>query len=140
MCLQIKKYGLFFAWIIALIATLGSLFASEIQHFPVCILCWYQRICIYPLVILLGMAAYREDNRIVPYVLPFPVIGFCLATYQYLEQMIPGFAPIRVCTSEIPCDTIHFKIAGFVTLPLLSILASVLIIIFLWMAKNQKID
>lgn len=134
---MIKKYGLLFAWLIALISMLGSLFASEMLHMPVCVLCWYQRIALYPLVILLGMAAYREDKSMIIYALPFPVIGFFFSLYQYLEQMIPGFSPISFCTQAIPCDQIHFKIAGFITFPFLSMIACAMIFILLLFGKND---
>lgn len=118
---------LFFAWLIALIAMLSTLFASIVLHWPVCVLCWYQRIAIYPLVILLGIAAFQNDKHIVPYALPFPIIGFLLAMYQYAEQMIPGFAPIELCTQDLPCSAIHMQWFGFITLPLLSAIACVVI-------------
>src|SRR5438105_4210521 len=99
-----RRYGLFFAWLIALCAFIATLFASEVLHWPVCVLCWYQRICIYPLVILLGIAAFKNDNLIIPYALPFPILGFIFAAYQYCEQMIPGFAPINFCGQGISCS------------------------------------
>lgn|SRR3990167_4139806 len=126
-----RKYYLFFAWLIALIAMLATLFASEILKLPVCVLCWYQRICLYPLVVLLGTAAYRDDKNIILYATPFPVIGFFFALYQYLEQMIPNFSPISFCTQNISCSTIHFKWLGFITFPFLSMLACVFIFILL---------
>ncbi|MCX7125877.1 MAG: disulfide bond formation protein B [Gammaproteobacteria bacterium] len=122
---------LFLAWLIALIATLATLFASEVLHWPVCVLCWYQRIAIYPLVILLGIAAYKNEKMIIPYALPFPIIGFLFAVYQYCEQMIPGFAPISFCTQGVACSTIHLKLLGFITLPFLSAVSCVLIFILL---------
>src|SRR5438445_653716 len=127
MRLFIKKYGLLIAWLIALIAMLSTLFASEILRWPVCLLCWYQRIAIYPMVILLGMAAYKSETVIIPYVLPFPMIGFLFAVYQYLEQMIPGFAPIDFCTPTVPCDVTHIKLLGFITIPFLSAVACAII-------------
>ncbi len=133
-----SAYGLFLAWIIALVSMLSTLFASEILYWPVCILCWYQRIAIYPLVILLGIAAYRDEKIIISYTLPFPVIGFLFAVYQYCEQMIPNFEPIRLCTQTLPCNTIHLKLLGFITLPFLSGLACVLIFGCLYLARDVK--
>ncbi|EKD44979.1 MAG: disulfide bond formation protein B [uncultured bacterium] len=125
MCQILKKNALFAAWLIALIALLSTLFMQYFLNWPVCVLCWYQRIAIYPLVILLGIAAYRNDHGIVRYALPFCVLGFLFALYQYLEQMIPGFAPIAVCAQELSCSTIHFQWIKFITLPLLSMVACV---------------
>ncbi len=131
-----KKYGLFIAWLIALVAMIATLFAGEIMHWPICQLCWYQRICIYPLVILLGIAAFKNEKIITPYALPFPIIGFLFAGYQYLEQMIPGFSPIDFCTQDVPCSAIHLKLLGFITLPFLSMVSCVLIFLFLMLGRE----
>lgn len=133
-----KQLSLFIAWLIALIAMVATLYASEVLHWSVCPLCWYQRIALYPLVILLGIAAYRNDACIAPYALPFPVIGFFFAAYQYAEQMIPGFSPIAFCTQGIACNVIHLKLLGFVTLPFLSMIACVLIILCLYCVRRQR--
>ncbi|PIZ03752.1 MAG: disulfide bond formation protein B [Gammaproteobacteria bacterium CG_4_10_14_0_8_um_filter_38_16] len=138
MKLFFQKYGLFFAWLISLIALLATLFASEILSWPVCPLCWYQRIALYPLVILLGIAAFKDDCHIIPYALPFPMIGFFFAAYQYLEQMIPGFSPINFCKQGIVCSTIHLKLLGFITIPFLSMMACLIMILFLLLSKTDK--
>ncbi|ACJ20008.1 disulfide bond formation protein B [Coxiella burnetii] len=131
----LKNYSLYFAWLTALIATLGSLYLSLVRHIPVCDLCWYQRVCIYPLTILLGIAAYRTDRGVVKYALPLVVLGFLFSIYQYLQQMIPGFAPINLCGSTSPhCSEIHWEIFGFITLPFLGMLATLIMSFFLIMA------
>lgn len=119
---------LFFAWLIALIAMISTLFAQYVLQWPVCPLCWYQRICIYPLVILLGIAAFKNERVAIAYILPFPILGFLFAVYQYLEQMIPGFSPIDFCKQDISCATIHFKLLGFITLPFLSAISCAMIL------------
>ena len=135
-CKLSRHYSLYFAWLIALVATLVSLYFSEIVHWPVCHLCWYQRICIYPLVIILGIATYREDHRIATYAIPLAVIGLFFSAYQYAQQMIPAFAPIDFCGTTGPdCSHIHFKLWGFITFPFLSIVACVVIILLLIMAS-----
>lgn len=132
-----KNYGLLFAWLIALFAMLATLFAQYVMQWPVCPLCWYQRVAIYPLVILLGIAAYKNDRAIIPYALPFSAIGFLFAVYQYCEQMIPGFAPINFCKqSDISCSTIHFQLFGFLTLPFLSAVACLVIFILLLVSRE----
>lgn len=132
-----RYYGIYFAWLIALIATLVSLYFSVLQKIPVCDLCWYQRICIYPLVIILGIAAYREDRTISIYTLPLVIIGLLFSIYQYLEQMIPGFSPLHLCGMTDNCARIDWMIAGFVTIPFLSVLANLLIIFFLWISVRH---
>jgi disulfide bond formation protein DsbB len=131
-----KKYGLFLAWLVALFGLLLTQFADIALQWPVCHLCWYQRICIYPLVILLGIAAFKNEKVIIPYALPFPAMGFLFAAYQYLEQMIPGFSPIDLCTQAIPCSEIHFKWLGFITLPFLSMIGCALIFIFIERSRD----
>src|SRR3990167_11380255 len=110
------RYSLYFAWLIALIATLSSLYLSVIQGMSVCELCWYQRVCMYPLVIILGIATYREDKNIIQYVLPLVILGFLFSLYQYLEQMIPGFSHIALCGPSNECAQIDWSIGGFITL------------------------
>lgn len=90
--------------------------------------------------ILLGIAAFKNDKNIIPYALPFPIIGFLFATYQYLEQMIPGFEPIKFCTQGTACNTIHFKLLGFITIPFLSAAACILIFIFLICGQNDPLS
>ncbi|WP_423063828.1 disulfide bond formation protein B [Candidiatus Paracoxiella cheracis] len=134
-CKISRHYGLYFAWVIALIATMVSLYFSVVKEWPVCDLCWYQRICIYPLVIILGIAAFRENHGIVKYALPLAVLGFLFSLYQYLEQMVVGFAPISLCGVSGPdCSHIHFQWLGFITFPFLGALGSLAIIVFLVLA------
>lgn len=115
-----KKNALYFAWLLSLIGTLLSLFLSEMLHWPICALCWYQRICLYPLAIILGIACFRSDNKIAIYTLPLAMLGILFAGYQYLEQMIPGFSPIDVCGAGPNCSHIDWIWGGFMTLPLIS--------------------
>ena len=133
-----RQCFLFIAWVIALCALLGSLYLSEGMHFPVCHLCWYQRIALYPLVILLWIGAYKNDMHCVRYALPFPILGFIFAMYQYAEQMIPGFSPIALCTPDVPCNHIDFIFAGFITLPLLSAVACGLILGLLLLSRLKE--
>ncbi len=131
-----KKYTLYLAWLISLLGTLLSLFLSEILQWPICALCWYQRICLYPLAIILGIACFRDDNKISIYSLPLTVLGTLFALYQYLEQMIPGFAPINVCGSGPSCNHIDWMWGKFVTLPLISALGFIMISILLIMTRR----
>lgn len=137
-CRFTEKYGLYFAWLIALIALMVSLYASVMLQMPVCDLCWYQRICIYPLVVILGIAAYCSDVGIIKYAIPLAIIGALFALYQYLEQMIPGFAPIALCGVGGPdCSQIHFKWLGFITFPFVSLIGCLGIIFFLFSARHH---
>ena len=130
-----KKYALYFAWLFSITGMLLSLFLSEMLNWPICALCWYQRICLYPLVILLGMGCFRSDNGIAIYALPLTLLGVIFAGYQYLEQMIPGFAPIDVCGAGPSCSHVDWIWGGFLTLPLISAAGFMMIslcLIFAW--------
>ncbi len=119
--------GLYLAWVVALVATLGSLWFSEVRSFVPCTLCWYQRILMYPLVLLLGVAAWNRDAGIVRYTLPLTVLGTVVAGYHVLDQKIPGFGVAAACRSGVPCDLAYINWLGFVTIPVLSLTAFVLI-------------
>lgn len=125
-----RKYHLHIAWLIAVMSVVVTLSSSEFYNIPVCELCWYQRICIYPLALMLGVAAYKEDHRgIIKYALPLSILAFLFGLYHYLEQMLPGFAPVELCGVEtlMSCSLTHFKWLGFITYPFLSMSASLLI-------------
>lgn len=132
-----QQVCLLFAWLLALLSMVFSLYASEILLWPVCNLCWYQRICIYPLVIILAIGAYQNARDCIVYAMPFTVLGFLFALYQYAEQMIPGFQPIGFC-SAVSCSDVHFKWAGFVTMPLLSAVVCLLMFILLVFARTVR--
>src|SRR5260221_14414125 len=115
------KYVLYFSFAIALISTLGSLTFSEILHFPPCVLCWDQRILMYPLVFILGVGILRKEKRIHEYVLPFSILGLLISIYHNLlyYQMIPE--SLKPCIIGISCTTKFIEWFGFVTIPLLSL-------------------
>ncbi|WP_233498243.1 disulfide bond formation protein B [Meiothermus sp. QL-1] len=92
-----------FAWLVALVATLGSLYYSEVRNFIPCTLCWYQRIAMYPLALLLGLAVWRNDPGIRPYALSLSLLGLFWSSYHLLELWVPGLAP-SVCKGPIPCN------------------------------------
>lgn len=126
------------AWLVALIATIGSLFFSERMGFIPCTLCWYQRILMYPLVFLLGVAFYRNDKKIYVYALPLSIIGICVSSYHYALQKIPSLQEFSACTSGVPCSGQYINWFGFVTIPFLALLAFVMITVFmlgLWKKK-----
>jgi hypothetical protein len=103
-------------FVIALVATTGSLYYSEHAGFIPCQLCWYQRIIMYPLVIVLGVAALRKDKRAWMTVVPFVVLGAGVSTYHWLVERVPAFAETSSCGLEAPCTAPWFEKLGFVTL------------------------
>ena len=120
----ILLYG---AWFVALIATLGSLYFSEIKGFIPCELCWYQRIAMYPLVLILGIATFRNDAKVFIYVLPLSLLGGSISILHYLEQKVPGFGGIKPCVSGVPCSSEYINWFGFATIPFLALIAFILI-------------
>jgi disulfide bond formation protein DsbB len=125
---SIERNALYFAFVQAWIATLGSLYLSEVLHWRPCILCWYQRILMYPLIIILGVAILRKDKNVVFYVLPMTIFGAAIALYHYLLQMtpLPEIAPVS-CSAFGPCRETETLLLGFVTIPFLSLTAFLVI-------------
>ncbi len=119
--------SLSFSLIVASIATVGSLFLSEIAHFNPCKLCWYQRIFMYPIVIVAGVGLFTNE-KVEKYVLPLSIIGFLIATYHYLMQLFPN---LLECSEETAkCSTIQFASFGYITIPLMAATAFLMIILF----------
>ena len=117
----------FGAWLIAAVATLGALFMSEIMGFEPCVLCWYQRIFMFPLVVVLALGLFPFDPKVVRYALPLAVIGWLVAGFHWL--LTAGYIPetLTPCRQGIPCSTIQVEWFGFITIPLLSFLAFLVI-------------
>jgi disulfide bond formation protein DsbB len=104
------------AWIVAAVTTLGSLYYSEHAGFVPCELCWYQRIVMYPLVVVLGVAWLRRDAKVWMTALVFVVIGAPLSLYHWLVERVPAFAESSSCSITVPCTAPWFEKLGFVTL------------------------
>lgn len=123
----LSKNILYLAWIQALIATLGSLFYSEIKNYIPCILCWYQRILMYPLVIIIAVGILRKDKKVYQYVLPMSILGLLIAFYHILLQK--GILPeaIAPCTIGASCATKYTGYFGFITIPVMSFTAFLVI-------------
>ena len=133
-----RQWTLFFTWIIALSGLLIAQYTSDVLGLPVCHLCWYQRVCIYPLVIIIGIATFRNDGSIAAYTIPLTLLGVIFALLQYLEQMIPNFSPIVVCGQGPSCSTVHIKLLGFMTFPFFSLVACIVMTILLFIAHRNK--
>ena len=108
--------ALLVAWIVSLVTTAGSLYYSEHFHFIPCELCWYQRILMYPLVVVLGVGWFRRDKSVWITALPFVVIGAPVSLYHWLVERVPSLAESTSCSIEAPCSAPYFEKLGFVTL------------------------
>lgn len=115
------------AWTVALVATCGSLYFSEVIGFIPCTLCWYQRILMYPLSLLLGVAVVKNDRSFALYALVLSIPGALIALYHYLIQKVPAMHQLGACTQGVPCNGQYINWFGFVTIPFLSLAAFTLI-------------
>lgn len=120
---------LYGAWLVSLAATVGSLYFSEVRMFVPCALCWWQRVLMYPLVVVLGVATFRQDLSAWRTALPLSLIGLGTATYHYLLQKVPGIAPPASCAAGVPCTMQYIDWFGFVTIPFLAGVAFLIITI-----------
>ena len=128
---------LFSAWLVATVAMLGSLFFSDVMLYPPCTMCWYQRIGMYPLVFIFGVALFSYDKSVIKFVLPLVLVGWFFAFYHNLlhygiitEEMTP-------CSMGVPCSVKYIEWFGFITIPMLSLIAFSLILICLRMIQRS---
>ena len=128
---------LFLAWVVAASATLGSLFFSEVMKVPVCVLCWYQRIAMYPLVLILAVGLFPYEPKVVRYAGPLEGVGWLIAMFHVL--LVAGIVPERVqpCVQGIPCSETHISLLGFLSIPVMSLLTFSLIGVLLFYAHRM---
>ena len=118
---------IFAAWLLAAVSTLGALFFGEVMDLPTCKLCWYQRIFMFPLALILPLGLFPLDRKVLRYALPLACIGALVAIFHML--LLAGLIPEEAtpCTQGVPCSETVIEWFGFVTIPLLSVIAFVLI-------------
>lgn len=134
----VQKKAILLSFIVAITATLGSLFYSEIAGYEPCKLCWLQRIFMYPQSILLGMALLKKDKKIIDYSLVLSCIGFVIAAYQYLGQIgVVNLSPCSAIGYSVSCSKVFVMTFGFVTIPLMSATAFAMIILLMINKKFQ---
>lgn len=107
----------------SLIAMLGSLYFSEIAKYPPCVLCWYQRIAMYPLVAIFAVGVLKKDKNVDLYAWPLVIVGWLISVYHnllYYNILPEAAAP---CIQGVSCTTKFIEWFGFVTIPFLSLLA-----------------
>lgn len=115
------------------IATLGSLYFSEVLFLPACVLCWYQRIMMYPMVIISAVGIIREDKNVVWYALPLSILGALFAGYHTALQY--GWLPesAATCRSGISCTEVQVSLFGFITIPLMSFVGFIVVSVGLYL-------
>lgn len=136
----IKDNALYAAFASVLIAMLGSLYFSEIANFPPCVLCWYQRITMYPLVVIIGFAIYKKSRDMLLPAFVLAAVGWVISIYHnllYYEILPEAAAP---CLAGVSCTTKFIEWFGFVTIPFLAFAGFTGILIALiiyWRTKND---
>jgi disulfide bond formation protein DsbB len=120
---------------IALVTTLGSLYYSEVAGYPPCTLCWYQRIAIYPQVIVLGVAAWRRDTAVWRTSVPLAVVGAVLSVWHVVIERNPALA--GPCDPSNPCTIKWVEEFGFLTVPMMALVAALAFITLTLIARRD---
>ncbi len=131
----LRNYALYIAWFFSCFGTLSSLYYSYLLNVEPCVFCYYQRICLFPLALILGIAAYRNDTGVKIYTAPLSFFGFCVAIYQIFLQEVPGMS-LDIC-GRVSCTT-KLYVLGFITMPMASAAAFLAIFILLLLAKSSR--
>lgn len=136
--MKIASFIIFLSFLVATIATLGSLFFSEIMQFVPCSMCWYQRIFMYPLVLIFLINLLYPDRFIFKYAMPIVVTGWLFSFYHNLLmfKIIPE--SVVPCVQGVPCSTVYINWFGFITIPFLSFIAYSTILVLLVILKKGK--
>ena len=131
----LEPSALWLAFLVALTATLGSLYLSEVAHFVPCKLCWYQRIAMYPLVPILGVAALKRDPGVWRYTVPVAAIGAAISIYHYQLERFPTQTSVS-CSAEAPCTVVWIWKFHFVSIPFMALSGFALIVALLIVARS----
>lgn len=126
-----QRNWLLAAWLFATCATITSIFFSEVLKFPPCVLCWYQRVTMYPLAIILFVGVFPFQRNVVRFALPFAVIGWGLAFYHTLlyYHLLPGSKAL--CEARFSCTSQYLEWFGFLTIPLMSLATFTILLLVL---------
>jgi len=135
---KFEWWTIFSCWLIASFSTLGSLFFSEIMRFPPCVLCWYQRIAMYPLVLIFLVGSFHPIKIAINFSLPIVITGWIIALYHNLLHY--GIVPESAspCLEGVSCSTVYINWFGFITIPMLSFISFSLLLSIL-IITNRRI-
>jgi disulfide bond formation protein DsbB len=132
----LEGYELWLAFLVSAIATGGSLFFSEIARFVPCELCWFQRICMYPLSITTLLAALANDRRVARYLLPLPLVGAGVSVYHLLIENGAIKEPSACLIGGAGCSVKWINEFGYMTIPTLALTGFALCLVFLFLAAQ----
>jgi disulfide bond formation protein DsbB len=136
--IEVGRGGLaYVAWVVALLAMVGSLFFSEVMGLPPCVLCWYQRIAMYPLVLIIATGILARDGRMRAYALPLCLVGLGVAVYHNL--LYYGVIPetLTPCSEGASCTERQIEWLGFVTIPLMGLASFVTVALCLFFYRPE---
>lgn len=119
----VDRSSLYIALLAAWVAMCGSLYFSEVAGYIPCMFCWYQRILMYPLAVIIAVGIWRQDRHLPFYVLPLSIGGIGVSTYHYLLQKTSLFSELSTCQVGVPCSGIWINWLGFITIPFLALIA-----------------
>lgn len=131
-----KHNFLYFAWVVSLAGFVTSVYFGEVLNYHPCNLCWYQRICLFPLAYLLGVAVYTENLKLARYCLPISILGAVVALYHSMGQWFPTLESSRICGYHDECSAPIFSFFG-ITFPIFSLIGFVLITVLLFIAQRK---
>ncbi len=129
-------YELLFGALAAGTATLGSLYLSEIAHLIPCTDCWYQRIAMYPIAVILGIATVRRDANVRIYVTTIAIMGAIVSIYHYLIQWFPNLEGTS-CTTSVPCTGVWFRVFGFMSIPYMALSAFAFVLVMMLALRSN---
>lgn len=132
-----NKFYLQMIFIVSLVATLGSLYFSEIRLYEPCEMCWYQRILMYPIVLLSFIGLIKDDNNVRIYVRAMSGIGVAVSAYHYALQKIPALGDSANACMGVSCTVQYINWAEFITIPLLAFTAFTIIFILSFFIKKD---
>lgn len=127
-------------FLIALLGTLGSLYFSEVMRFPPCVLCWYQRIFLYPLVFIFAVAVWSEDRSYRKYALPLALTGLAIGLYHNLIYYGVISEALTPCTQGISCSSKQLELFGFITIPFLSMMGFLMTTFLILLDSGKRKD
>ena len=132
-----ELHPLGWAWFVALVAMLGSLYFSDVVGFIPCLLCWYQRIAMYPIVFVLGMGLLLRDPTVWRFALPLPLVGLVISLYHVFVQYRPNLEIIS-CGTGTSCSARYMLVFGFVSIPVMAAAAFLLIAVLLITVRTAQ--
>jgi disulfide bond formation protein DsbB len=132
----VDDVALWLAWLVAAVAMAGSLYFSESAHFTPCRLCWFQRCAMYPLAVILLVAAIRRDRAIRWYAVPLAAIGSAVSVYHYVLEWEPSLETGACALTGPACSFVWFREFGFVTLPFMALCGFVTVIVLLLVTRR----